>query len=233
MPRLTKSRVLDEALALLDQVGLDALTMRKLAEALGVQAGAIYWHYESKQHLLGAMAEHMLAGCVIEEPLDPARWSERLLAQLDAFRRALLAHRDGGRVFAGTFVAAPNTFGLAEVLVATLRAVGLSSRDAAWTAMSLIYFVNGFVVEEQAATGIDAQPFFAGIDAARFPQVAAAAEYFVDPDHGARFTYGLGLLIAGVQRKIEDAVLPASPAPAAAQSTARAPEKRATRRRSS
>lgn len=231
MPRLTKSRVLDEALVLLDRVGLDALTMRKLAEALGVQAGALYWHYESKQHLLGAMAEQMLAGCVLGEPLDPTRWAERLLAQLDAFRRALLAHRDGGRVFAGTFVAAPNTFGLAEVLVATLRAVGLSSRDAAWTAMSLIYFVNGFVVEEQAATGIDAQPFFAGIDAARFPQVAAAAPHFVDPDHSARFSYGLELLIAGVQRKIEDAASSTSPGREAAQSREHAPKPRARRRR--
>lgn len=231
MPRLTKSRVLEEALSLLDQVGLDALTMRKLAEALGVQAGAIYWHYESKQHLLGAMAEQMLAGCVIEEPLDITRWTERLLAQLDAFRRALLAHRDGGRVFAGTFVAAPNTFGLAEVLVATLRAVGLSSRDAAWTTMSLIYFVNGFVVEEQAATGIDAQPFFAGIDAARFPQVAAATEYFVDPDHAARFAYGLGLLIAGIQRKIEGTSTAASPAQEVAQPREGGPRPRSKRRR--
>ncbi len=231
MPRLTKSRVLEEALTLLDQVGLDALTMRKLAEALGVQAGAIYWHYESKQHLLGAMAEQMLAGCVIPDPRDPTRWSDRLTAQLNAFRRALLTHRDGGRVFAGTFVAAPNTFSLAEVLVATLRAVGLSSRDAVWTAMSLIYFVNGFVVEEQAATGIDAKPFFAGIDAARFPEVAAASAHFVDPDHGARFAYGLELLMAGVQRKIEDASTAASRAQEAARSLEHPPKPRSKRRR--
>ena len=53
-------RVVDVAIALLDADGLDALTMRKLATRLGVQAGALYWHFASKQALLDAMADRFL-----------------------------------------------------------------------------------------------------------------------------------------------------------------------------
>jgi type II secretory pathway predicted ATPase ExeA len=54
--RLRREHVVDEAIVLLDADGLDALTLRKLATRLGVQAGALYWHFASKQALLDAMA---------------------------------------------------------------------------------------------------------------------------------------------------------------------------------
>ncbi|APR75927.1 Transcriptional regulator, TetR family protein [Minicystis rosea] len=222
MPQLTKARVLEEAVALLDDVGLDALTMRKLAERLGVQAGAIYWHYENKQALLGAMAEQMLAGCVVEGTPDPARWAEQTTAQMIALRRALLAHRDGGRVFAGTFVAAPNTLGLADAIVGTLRAVGLPPKDAAWTAMSMIHFVIGFVVEEQAAAGLDVRTFLSSLSDARFAHVSATAAHFTSTDYEARFAYGLDLMLGGTQRTI-DRLTPA--ATKAGTSRARRPKR--------
>ncbi len=60
--RLTRDQVVGVALDLLDEVGLDNLTMRRLAAALGVKNGATYWHFPSKQALLEAMADAMLGG---------------------------------------------------------------------------------------------------------------------------------------------------------------------------
>ena len=58
--RLSREQVLSTALELLDEVGLDHLTMRRLATALSVQNGATYWHFRSKQALLEAMADTLL-----------------------------------------------------------------------------------------------------------------------------------------------------------------------------
>ena len=58
--RLRREHVVDVAIALLDADGLDALTMRKLATRLGVQAGALYWHFANKRALLDAMADRFL-----------------------------------------------------------------------------------------------------------------------------------------------------------------------------
>lgn len=60
--QLSREHVLAAALGLLDEAGLEQLTMRRLAAALGVQNGAAYWHFRSKQALLEAMADTLLAG---------------------------------------------------------------------------------------------------------------------------------------------------------------------------
>jgi TetR/AcrR family tetracycline transcriptional repressor len=194
---------LSEAIALLDDVGSDALTMRRLAERLGVQAGALYWHYPNKQQLLAAMAEAMLADVALADDREPARWRERIVDQLMVLRRALLAHRDGGRVFAGTFVAEPNTLAVGEVIVGALRNVGLGKREAAWTALTLVHFVIGFVVEEQAAAGIDPTELERGLDRERHHHLADVAKAFTSGDFDARMTFGVGLMLDGVERALE------------------------------
>ena len=105
--RLRRERVVDVAIALLDADGLDALTMRKLATRLGVQAGALYWHFAGKQALLDAMADRFLEDFAADLPAGS--WDEQLAAAGWRLRQVLLSHRDGARVMAGTYVAEPNT----------------------------------------------------------------------------------------------------------------------------
>jgi AcrR family transcriptional regulator len=94
--RLNREQVLTAALDLLDEVGLDQLTMRRLTTALGVQNGATYWHFRSKQALLEAMADELLAG-VVEGVTGP--WDVRVIDLARRLRRALLSrrHRDLSR----------------------------------------------------------------------------------------------------------------------------------------
>ena len=97
--RLRREHVVDVAIALLDADGLDALTMRKLATRLGVQAGALYWHFASKQALLDAMADRFLEDFAADLPAGS--WDEQLAAAGWRLRQVLLSHRDGARVMAG------------------------------------------------------------------------------------------------------------------------------------
>ena len=72
--QLRRGDVLDGALAILDEFGLADLTMRRLATALGVQPGALYWHFPNKQTLLGALADKILED--VDAPTTVTGWNE-------------------------------------------------------------------------------------------------------------------------------------------------------------
>jgi TetR/AcrR family transcriptional regulator, tetracycline repressor protein len=75
-PRLTKDAVVDQALELAERNGLDALTIRKLATELGVTPMALYWHFRSKEELLGGLVERVWSE--IDVDVDPAApWPAR------------------------------------------------------------------------------------------------------------------------------------------------------------
>ncbi|WP_316311217.1 TetR family transcriptional regulator, partial [Clavibacter michiganensis] len=100
---LDRRRVADTALKLLNEVGLDGLTLRAIAKELDVKAPALYWHFKDKQALLDEMATEMYRRMVAGTPLDPGdTWQERLLKSNRGLRAALLGYRDGAKVFSGS-----------------------------------------------------------------------------------------------------------------------------------
>jgi AcrR family transcriptional regulator len=202
--RLTRDQVLDAALGLLDEGGLDQLTMRRLATALGVKNGATYWHFRSKQVLLEAMAEAMLAG--LTDDLDEGLpWDERITEMAGRLRSALLSRRDGARLFSGVFFPLPNALAYGETMIGILREAGLSGRDAIWTVDTLNYFVVGHVTEEQLAAslpdgGAEAAARLAeALDPDAHPNLHAAAGDLAAPCPEEHFEHGLRLIVDGVR----------------------------------
>jgi TetR/AcrR family tetracycline transcriptional repressor len=202
--RLTRDQVLAGALGLLDEVGIDGLSMRRLASALGVQNGATYWHFPSKQALLEAMAEAMLVELTLG--LDErSPWYERLSELAQRLRRALLAHRDGARIFSGVFVPLPNALAYGETMIGLLCGAGRSSRDAAWAVDTITYYVVGHTIEEQLAAGLpdggrDAVArLTSALDPARHPNMLAALDDIPAPHTEEHFAYGLGAILAGLR----------------------------------
>ncbi|GAA5184430.1 tetracycline resistance transcriptional repressor TetR(A) [Rugosimonospora acidiphila] len=234
MMRLSGSDVRAAALDLLDEVGLDRLTMRGLATALGVQNGATYWHFKSKQALLEAMADAMLAG--VADDLSPlAPWDRRVAELAHRLRRALLSRRDGGRLFATSFFPLPNALAYGEALVGALLGAGLPARDAAWTADTVTYYVVGHATEEQLAAGppasaglpnsaglpdgadlpdgggpADSARLAAALHPTRHPSLIAVGEHLSAPHPAEHFDHGLTLIIAGIAAR-----LPTQPTPPA------------------
>ena len=103
MTKLQPNTVIRAALDLLNEVGVDGLTTRKLAERLGVQQPALYWHFRNKRALLDALAEAMLAeNHTHSVPRADDDWRSFLIGNARSFRQALLAYRDGARIHAGT-----------------------------------------------------------------------------------------------------------------------------------
>jgi TetR/AcrR family tetracycline transcriptional repressor len=201
--RLRRERVVGEAIALLDADGLDALTMRKLATRLGVQPGALYWHFAGKQALLDAMADRFLEG--FTAGLPGGSWDERFAAAAWRLRQVLLSHRDGARVMAGTYVAEPNTILLGNLAIEILQAAGLPADRAGWATFAAFHYVLGHTIEEQAQLELtergawEPQLTVNGIE-----NKLAATAFTADP--AERFGYGLQLFLDGIRQQL--ALLP-------------------------
>ena len=198
--RLRREHVVEVAIALLDADGLDALTMRKLATRLGVQPGALYWHFAGKQALLDAMADRFLEGFTADRPTGS--WDEQFAALGWRLRQVLLSHRDGARVMAGTYVAEPNTILLGNVAIEILQGAGLPPERAGWATFTAFHFVLGHTIEEQAQLELTKRGAWAPkLTVDGVENKLAATAFTADP--AARFGYGLQLFLDGIRRQLE------------------------------
>ena len=188
MAKLERAVVVEEALDLLDEVGLDAVSTRALARRLGVEQPSLYWHFRNKQELLAAMAASALTEHGEQPlPVDGAPWGTWFLDNFRSFRRALLGRRDGARLHAGTTPAGETRVRL----LAKLR-----------------FLVNAGVPEDAAVAGM--------LAASRFT-VGSTLEQQADPDaeipvgttdgpavptHTEAFEAGLRLLLVGLEHAV-------------------------------
>jgi TetR/AcrR family transcriptional regulator, tetracycline repressor protein len=158
-----RDEVLQAALGLLDEVGLDDLTVRRLADRLGVAPSALYRHFPSKAALVDAMVEAVAASGDGPEPQGP--WDERVRALAGAARAGMLAHRDGARLMATFATPGPAAVAAFERFTRVLQDAGLDAGAAAVAVDTVVCYVNGFTIEEQARRGRDRAARDAGFDA--------------------------------------------------------------------
>lgn len=207
---LKREGVVQAALALLNEVGLDGLTVRRLAERLGVQNPALYWHFKNKQELLDEMAKTMVAGAFagIEPPDIGEDWADWLAKVAGRFRLTLLEHRDGARVIASANLTGSALLGMQEMALNVLIAAGFDLRAALMGIVALFDYTLGAAFEEQTEPASPSAssshiwgPRYPSPDPARLPLLAAAFDDITtaatdDPDIG--FKGGIHLLLAGM-----------------------------------
>ncbi|MEU0191480.1 TetR/AcrR family transcriptional regulator C-terminal domain-containing protein [Streptomyces afghaniensis] len=201
---LDRRRVADTALRLLNEVGLDGLTLRAIARELDVKAPALYWHFKDKQALLDEMATEMYRRMVAGASLDPAdTWRERLLQSNRGLRAALLGYRDGAKVFSGSRFTGIEHAGQMEDNLRLFTAAGFTLAQAVRALTTTYLYTLGFVTEEQGVQPLPGERR-EGYDMderarlmADFPLSAqAGAEIFEDYD--GHFEEGLALVIEGI-----------------------------------
>ncbi|MFC9505309.1 TetR/AcrR family transcriptional regulator C-terminal domain-containing protein [Streptomyces sp. NPDC057002] len=201
---LDRRRVADTALRLLNEVGLDGLTLRAIARELDVKAPALYWHFKDKQALLDEMATEMYRRMVAGASLDPAdTWRERLLKANRGLRAALLGYRDGAKVFSGSRFTGIEHAGQMEENLRLFTAAGLTLAQAARALTTAYMYTLGFVTEEQGVRPLPDERR-EGYDVnerarlmADFPLSAqAGAEIF--EEYEQHFEEGLALVIDGI-----------------------------------
>ena len=206
---LTKAAIVQAALDLLDETGMDGLTVRALASRLGVQAPALYWHVTGKQALLDEMATQIWRqiGDVMAGLPGDMPWRELMATYAETVRNELLGHRDGAKAFSGTTLTDPVVIRRQEATFENLIRQGFTLQDAARGLLLLHDFTIGFCVEQQAviqvtASGDDSysparRAELIGPDTAPLA-VEAGQVLFGDP--GTRFTELLALLLDTIAR---------------------------------
>jgi TetR/AcrR family transcriptional regulator, tetracycline repressor protein len=138
------------ALQLLDDVGLDDLTMRRLADRLGVTAASLYWHVRDKNELLAMLGDVISAEIPLASQDLP--WRDALTQAARAYRRAMLAHRDGARILVATPPLGAHRMRAAEALLAMLRRAGFSLQDVADVGHLCNTYIVGYVLDETLST---------------------------------------------------------------------------------
>jgi TetR/AcrR family tetracycline transcriptional repressor len=147
---LTRDRLVAIAHDYIDEHGLDALTMRRLAAAAGVTPGALYKHVRDQRDLRRALADSVFATIDLTD-IDTARPdAEQVLACFERMRQAMLAHRDGGRIVAGSYSPFAATAALGTAVRALLAGITRPEFDPGDVAYVLRNYTVGFVIEEQA-----------------------------------------------------------------------------------
>lgn len=201
---LDRARVAETALRLLNEVGLDGLTLRAIAKELDVKAPALYWHFKDKQALLDEMATQMYRRMVAGTELEPGdTWQERLLKINRGLRTALLDYRDGARVFSGSLFTGTDHAPALEANLRLLLDAGMTLVQAVDAGRTAHAYTIGFVTEEQGMHPLpsDEKARADITDRARrmadHPLAAAAGELLFD-DYDRQFEEGLAVVVAGI-----------------------------------
>lgn len=185
MAKIRRDEIIDAGLALLDEIGLDALTTRKLALRLGVESPTLYWHFSTKAALMSAMALAMVARHHVLPVADNSdRWAEWLGDNARSFRAALLACRDGARLHAGS---TPEGDAEANILlkIAYLQRAGFAETDARLALLTTGQFALASALEQQAHEAA--------------PAGSGALAY----DAETAFGFGLDAMIDGLRLRLD------------------------------
>jgi AcrR family transcriptional regulator len=204
--RLTKERVMLGAMAVADAGGMTALTIRSLAEHLGVKPMSVYHHVASKSEIIDGIVD--LVFSEIELPSSSGDWREEMRRRSASARRVLGRHPWAIQLLQSRTHPGPATLRHHNAVLGTLRAAGFSVEKTAHAFALIDSFVFGFALSEAAlpihgpeTISEVADQMMAPFDPAEFPHlVEFSVEHILKPgyDFGEEFNFGLTLILDGL-----------------------------------
>src|SRR5919106_728880 len=200
---LSRRRILEAAVRLVDREGLDALSMRKLGAELGVEAMSLYNHVPNKDALLDGMVEVLLGE--LEVPPENRGWEERIREGYRAFRR--LAH-EHPNVFPLLVNRPPETMDgvwLVEEFLRTLEEAGFGKETALHAFRTLSSYTFGYAMAEIRGFALEPDGSRLGARALspeEFPNLSELVPQLERVDHDAEFEFGLDLLLSGLRDRL-------------------------------
>lgn len=205
--RLSADRVIDAALKLIANRGLEGLTMRGLGQALGVEAMSLYYWFPAKEHLLDAIADRLIRTVALPPTPAPDGWRHWVVGVARAYRRMGLLHPRAFPLLAARRFHSPGAFVFIEANVAAHLSAGFDIRQAVRLTRSIGAFVNGMVMAEVAPSPLSERTG----EAEQTGQVPPVELRLLDADTWAEtmrclrrpsldgaFEHGLVLLLDGV-----------------------------------
>jgi AcrR family transcriptional regulator len=201
---LTRDRIVAEAVTMVEEAGLDAVTMRGLARRLGVDPMSLYHHVDNRDTLLDLIAELVLSG--MELPPLTGVFRDDVHAVAQAFRQAAVRYPLCAPLVLTRQLASSAALAPTEIVLSVLREAGFPPDRAVHALRSVLAFVVGTLLREVTASptfsGDDpggAQRRLAELNAPELPHLTESAPYLAVCDHEEEFTFGLDLLITALE----------------------------------
>jgi AcrR family transcriptional regulator len=208
---LTRDRIVDAAMRLLVEEGYDAISMRKVAQALGTGPASLYAHVANKRELDQLIVDRAAQDMKLPEEPDPDRWQEQLKDAMREMLRVMRANPGVARAAIGQVPLGDRALLSTERILGILKAGNLPDQAAAWAVDLIPLYVTAVSFEEtvQGAAGwskedvegfvADLRGFFASLPADRFPlTIALAGAMTAGASGDERFEFGITVITAGL-----------------------------------
>jgi AcrR family transcriptional regulator len=209
-PRLSRDRVLLAAVAIADAGGIAALTIRSLAQELGVKPMSVYYYVANKDQILDGIVDIVFGE--IELPVTGGDWRSQMRRRAHSARSVLRRHRWAIGLMESRTTPGPATMRHHDVVLGTLLAAGFSQEMTAHAYALIDSYTYGFALQEASLPfeGPDtvtdiAEPIMERFAADEFPHmVQMATEYYLQPgyDFGDEFEFGLDLILGALDASI-------------------------------
>jgi AcrR family transcriptional regulator len=217
-PRLSRERVLRGAIAVADAGGLESLTIRSLAQSLGVKPMSVYYYVANKDEILDCIID--LVFSEIELPTAGGDWRTEIRRRAHSARRVLRAHPWAIGLMESRTSPGPATLRHHDAVIATLRAAGFSPELTAHAYALLDSYTYGFALQEVGLpfNGSDtvadvAEPIMERFSTGEYPHlVEMATDYYLQPgyDFGDEFEWGLNLILDALTASATSGIRPRS-----------------------
>lgn len=203
---LSRGRIVDAAVALIDDDGLPALTMPRLAEQLGAGTMSLYRHIEDKDDLLDAVAAHLISDIEVPDG-EPDDWEGRVVGYLRSLRAQALRHPALARLLADRGLTTGPVFSQLETAHSILRAAGFADRDAVRAFYSLLTYVFGSLMWELPRVHLQPSADYVEawdhslrqLDPTAYPNLLELKDHLVTSASTDQFEYGLEHLVSSLR----------------------------------
>lgn len=197
--------------AIADENGVASLSMRKLGEALGVEAMSLYNHVANKDQLLDGMVDVVFGE--IELPTPDADWKTAMRHRAESARQALRRHPWAIALMSTRTSPGPATLRHHDAVIGQLRTAGFSIELTAHAFSALDSYIYGFALQEATLplgdtaeeTSEAARMMMAQVPADQYPHLTEfTLEHVLQPgyDYGKEFEFGLNLILDGLEQKV-------------------------------
>ncbi|AFU00462.1 TetR/AcrR family transcriptional regulator [Nocardia brasiliensis] len=206
---LSRDRVLEAAVQVADRGGVEAITMRRVAQELGVEAMSLYHHVPNKDAILDGVVDTVFAAIDLPDTAQPD-WRDALRARAYSARRILSQHRWALGLLDSRRNPGPATLRHHDAVLGVLRNAGFTLPTAAHAVSLIDSYIGGYVLQEAnlpATTPGDVETVAGGILDHLPDDLPHLREMIVDHalrpgyDHTAEFTYGLDLILDALEAK--------------------------------